>query len=193
MKFRTALLTTLFIFGLAACSLAEDVTPPAEYIVPTVNPTKTPIPPTTSSEASVTGTSISPVATSASVTPEPGTTTEADSSTPETTGTPGAQTGSVSGMIISGSGGTLAANLIVTLRGFDMPVDQTSNPTESVHQDGTVKTDGSYTFENIEIVSGRIFLVDVTQNGIPFQSDFVVADQASLVLPVLTRMPMLAT
>ena len=161
MKLRTALITTLItallFLGLAACSLVEDVTPPAGYVAPTVHitdlpfqPTSTSRPPTTTSEppatetlAAATGTSISTEAGSMSATPEVETTPEAGSITPESSGTAPVQTGSVSGTIISGSGGEIPAALTVTLRGFDMPADQSSNPTESINLPGTVQPDGS--------------------------------------------------
>lgn len=203
MKIRTILLTALVLMGLAACSLAEDVTPPPGYVAPTlaltstsIPPTSTPVPPTATLSPTVTEVSASPEAASVSVTPEvpvspeatlpAGTTPDATSVTPETTGTAGIPTGAVTGTIISGSGGAIPADLIVTLRGFDMPQDQTSNPTEAIHLPGTVQPDGSYTFENVEIPSGRIFLTEVTYNGVPFQSGYVAADQAPVSLPALT-------
>jgi hypothetical protein len=199
MKSRIVLLIALLMLGLAACSLAEDVTPPPGYVAPTIDststsvpPTSTPVPPTATLEPTVT---VEAAASDASATPEtasvsatPGTaaTGEAVSVTPETSVTPGVQTGAVSGMIVNGSGGNLPTSLTVTLRGFDMPADQNSSYTEPIHIEGTVQPDGSYTFENIEILSGRIFLVEVTYNGVPFQSDYIVADAPPVSLPALT-------
>ncbi|KAF0107745.1 MAG: cytochrome c family protein [Anaerolineaceae bacterium] len=205
MKIRTILLTALLMLGLAACSLAEDVTPPPGYVAPTIASSSTPVPPTstpvttnaptdtleptatleptvtTNADAAVTLETT--VAADASATPEAAATGEATSATPEATAIP---TGAVSGTVANGSGGALPSGLTVTLRGFDMPADQNSDPTVAVNLPGTVQPDGSYTFENVEILSGRIFLVEITYAGVAYQSGYIIADQPPVSLPTLT-------
>lgn len=183
-KIRHALLAALLALALASCSLAEDVTPPPGYVLPTtsastpVPPTKTPLPPTAT--LTPTATETLPPATDSSPAPE------ATAAAEEASATPAAVTGAVSGTVVMGSGGALPSGLTVTLRGFDMPKDETSQPTEPVHLEGDVQADGSYLFENIEIVAGRIFLAEAWYQEVPYQSDYVIAGAGSLVLPVLT-------
>jgi hypothetical protein len=189
MKLRLALVSALLVLGLVSCSLAEDVTPPADYVSPTIALTSTPVPPPstpvppTATEALPTATTASPDA-SASTT-ETASTPAADV-TPEASATAGIQTGTVNGKVVNGSGGTVPDGLTITLRGFDMPADSSSTPNEAVNQSLSLPTNGQYEFTNVEMPSGRIFLTQVEYNGVPYQSGYLVTDQALLTLPDLT-------
>ena len=196
MKFRLIFSSIFLIISMTACSMVEDVTPPPNYVSPTIAvtstiepPTQTPIPPTDTSVPSATEMAThsieTPVPTSGTEEVSTGT-VEAGSPTPEAVGTNGVTLGSVSGKVVYGPGGSLPAQLTVTLRGFDMPKDNTSNPTEAVHQSTTILSDVSYVFNGIEIPSGRIFLAEVYYEGIPFQSGYVIADSKPIELPSLS-------
>lgn len=166
MKFRFNLLVILLAFGLAACSLAEDITPPPGYSSPTTEatiapPTQTSLPatPTRTSEQNATSTQ-----------PVPGSTGE---TTPlaEVSPTPQADTVDIGGRVSLTTGeaipgGTLAALLVY-------------NPTlGQVIERKTVRVsaDGSYMFSDVQAPNGTIYMVtvdysDVTYGSVPVQFD----------------------
>jgi len=145
-------------------SLSYDTTPPA---APTAAPaTSTPVPAeagTPSGEATPVGTEQADVPNEAA---------------------PGF--GTVSGFIENKTGGDLPGGLTVTLRGYEHDFANPSAGTqEIVTLEGVVADDGSFTFENIEMPEGRIFLAEVSHMGIENTSDFAIveAGQTSLSLP----------
>jgi mono/diheme cytochrome c family protein len=96
--------------------------------------------------------------------------------------------GTVSGSIDNKTGKALSSDLTVTLRGYEHDLqDPNAGPVEVVTLEGEVSSDGSFTFENVEMPEGRIFIADVTNKGIENTSDFMVveAGQSSLTLPPL--------
>ena len=96
--------------------------------------------------------------------------------------------GSVSGSIDNRTGGILPADLVVTLRGYEHDfTDPNAGPQEVVTLDSKVASNGTFTFENVEIPEGRIFLAEVIYRGIENSSGFAVveAGQTSLSLPPL--------
>jgi len=84
--------------------------------------------------------------------------------------------GSISGVLVNGSGGDVPAGATVTLHGFDHGNDPSGTPQEVVTQ--TVETDanGAYTFDDVSYPDGRIFLAEASYKDIVFQSDLVVSD-----------------
>ena len=84
--------------------------------------------------------------------------------------------GSISGVLVNGSGGDAPAGATVTLHGFDHGTDPSGTPQEVVTQ--TVETDanGAYTFDDVSYPDGRIFLAEASYKDIVFQSDLVVSD-----------------
>ena len=96
--------------------------------------------------------------------------------------------GTVSGTIENKTGEALPADMKVTLRGFDHGADPSAGPQEVFSQDGAVNPDGSYTFENVEMPSNRIFISEVLVNGITMQSQFAIAKEgvSSVAIPTLT-------
>lgn len=196
MKSKITLLSALIFLLLTACTLTEDVTPPAEptssTVVVTENPlpaTVTPIPPTATPEPTtavileVTEAAPSPDASASSSTVEADAGFGDNQATLEAVETPAILTTSVTGKVVLGTGAIIPANLTVTLRGFDMPADSTSSPSESIHVDGAIQADGSYIFETIEILPGRIFLVEVVYQNVPYQSNYVIAGEDPIELP----------
>jgi len=141
----------LLTLSLSACSfsLAEDITPPPDYKSPAPPPTATPAP--------------------ATATAAPGAALEGTPVTDASLLTTAAGMGMVTGSVVNGSGGALPADLTVALRGFDHALDA-SGPQEVVNVSASVQPDGSFLFEDIELLEGRIFLAQVDYNDISFGS-----------------------
>ncbi len=112
----------------------------------------------------------------------------AESATPAAASgaTPAAGIGEVTGSIEVPSGGT-AANLMVTLHGFDHAPDQTSGPQEVLSLSAPASADGSYAFQNVGLPVNRIFLAEVNYGGITYRSDFeaATANSGKVTLPPL--------
>ncbi len=83
--------------------------------------------------------------------------------------------------------GSQAADLTVTLHGYDHAPDQTSGPQEVLSLSGTVSPDGTYSFEDVGMPVNRIFLAEVDYGGIAYRSDFAAAtaDSTKVALPPL--------
>jgi len=139
-------------------------------------------------------------ASASSATPEPVTVTETlpstDQETPSAEGTPvgtalgtvegteqapatsepttvaRAGFGTVSGSIENKTSTDLPSTLKVTLRGYDHGADPSAGPQEVFSQEGPVNEDGSFIFENIEIPLNRIFIAELTFDGVDLQSGF---------------------
>ncbi len=93
---------------------------------------------------------------------------------------PDLQPGSVTGKIANGSAGaSLPANLEVTLLGYDG--DQ-----EVVRLAATPESDGSFRFEDLEYVPGRLFFSMLVHEGLTYRSDVVhaAADGSAVDLPI---------
>jgi len=106
---------------------------------------------------------------------------------PEATGVTTAM-GSVSGMVVNGSGGEIPSDATITLRGFSHSTDANSTPQEIVTETAKVDSDGSYSFEGIDLTEGLIFLAQIEYDGVAYQSDLAFAEAGStgLVIPDLT-------
>jgi len=137
-------------------------------------PTAAPMP------ATATSTQAAAETTPAAATPEPGIAAEA-SAIPETIA------GTVRGTVVNGTGGDLPSGLTVALRGFDHGQDTSSSLSEVVNLSAPLGADGSFSFENVDMVANRLFLAEVTYEGVSFESDFaaVEAGAAALALPPL--------
>ncbi len=117
-------------------------------------------------------------------TPSAETTLPAEGSTPQAEGTSEetpeavaiAGMGTVSGLIDNQSGADLPAGTKVTLRGFEHGGDMNSAPAEIVTLEGVVNPDGTFIFENVEILESRIYLAEVNVGGLNYQSEFAVAE-----------------
>ena len=120
--------------------------------------------------------------------PDSQTPVAAGDGTPVAEGTPLAVGfGLVTGKIESASG-PLPTDLTITLRGYDHGgSDPSAGAQEVFSAEGKVNTDGTYTFDNVELPENRIFLLDVTYNGISLQTEPAVtlAGQTSLELSTL--------
>jgi hypothetical protein len=96
--------------------------------------------------------------------------------------------GSVSGSIENKTGTDLPSDLKVTLRGYDHGADPSAGPQEVFSQEGTIDPGGSFLFDNIEMPLNRIFIAELSHDGIDLQSGFVIVKEgnASLTLPPIT-------
>ena len=105
--------------------------------------------------------------------------------TSEATTVANAGFGTVSGSIENNTGTDLPADLKVTLRGYDHGVDPSQGPEEVFSQEGTVDENGSFVFENIEVPLNRIFLAELTFDGLDLQSGFAIVKEGdtNLTLP----------
>jgi mono/diheme cytochrome c family protein len=84
--------------------------------------------------------------------------------------------GKVSGSIENQTGADLPSDTKVTLRGFEHGGDMNSAPAEIVTLESVVNPDGTFVFENVEILESRIYLAEVSVDGLSYQSEFAVVE-----------------
>ena len=92
--------------------------------------------------------------------------------------------GSVSGMVVNGSGGEIPSNLTITLRGFSHTTDANSTPQEVVTESAVVGSDGSYSLEDIDLTGGLIFIAQLEYNGVTYQSELAFAESGTTELDI---------
>jgi len=85
--------------------------------------------------------------------------------------------GSVSGSVENKTGVDLPAGLKVTLRGYDHGADPSAGPQEVFTQEGTLKEDGAFVFENVELPLNRIFIAELTYEGTDLRSGFAIVKE----------------
>lgn len=90
-----------------------------------------------------------------------------------------AKAGTVSGSIENKTGADLPADLKVTLHGYDHGTDPSAGPQEVFSQEGPVKSDGTFTFENIEMPLNRIFIAELAYEGMDLRSDFAIVKEGN--------------
>ena len=167
MKFRLTALAVLFSLALTACSLAEDITPPPDYVTPTSVPTAQPATLTLAPTMSAAPTRTQGPAT-ATTGPFAGSVTPSVAASEA----PIAPLGAFSGTLGNASGGVVSAGQPVTLLGFDQ--DQSGNFQQVVNIAGETDADGGYRFADVEIPAGRVFLVVADWEGVTYQSAVVI-------------------
>ncbi len=159
-------------FLLAACSLAEDVTPPPQLATAQSQPpTATPAPPTATPASS-------PTARQAEATAEGAEPTPLETQEPAQE-TPAVSIGRVVGQVVNGTDGELAPEgLEVTLRGFD-------GQQEVVTLTATTDDEGRFVFEDVEGVPGRLFVVTAEYQDVVYGSEVAhFGEQEVLELPL---------
>jgi hypothetical protein len=190
MKFRSYIFIILLSFSLAACSLAEDITPPPNYVAPTIQPTiiptlaltQTPIPPA-ATETPVPTSTVATNSSTVSVPNGPGTPSVEASPTAQSSGasTPAATSATtplaevsptaqvsqatVSGTVTVASGATLPSGTIATLLVYDSSV---GNVTLTLTT--PIQPDGKYEFTNVPADTNTVFLVTVDYSGVVYDS-----------------------
>ena len=124
---------------------------------------------------------------SAQATPDgtPVSTTEGIEPTSEVTAIAQEGSGTVSGSVENKTDIAFPSDLKVTLRGYDHGADPSAGPQEVFSQEGIVDENGSFVFDNIEIPLNRIFIAEITFDGVDVQSGFAIVKEgdASLTLP----------
>jgi mono/diheme cytochrome c family protein len=103
-------------------------------------------------------------------------------STPEEIAAPEAaavSSGTVTGVVVNGSGAQVPGGLEVVLHGFDH-IEEVYTATT------TIEADGSYSFGDVEMPEARIFMVSVDYSDTTYTSDLAIAeaDSQALNLPV---------
>ncbi len=158
MKFRLTVVIVFLSVTLAACSLAEDITPPPGYqsptYVPTLGPaTQTPLPTRRSESATTTSNPAS---------------SEGEEATPTAvnSATSSISTVTVRGAVTMNSGSVLPASLIVTLLLYDTNAGQVTQTRTTA-----VQSDGSYQFTEIPANSSTAYWTAVEYSGVTYESD----------------------
>ena len=143
--------------------------------------------------APVTQTPVAAEAGTPSVAGTPNGTEQASTTSEATTGV-----GVVTGKVENQTGAYLPADLAVTLHGYEHSTTASSgtstsngSATEVITKNGSVNADGTYTFTDVELKEGRIFIVEAAYSGVTLQSDYGIVDkgQTSLNMPTLTLYP----
>jgi len=167
MKLRSLAFVVVFSLLLAACSMAEDITPPPDYVADTpapvveatstatLEPTPTPEPVATLTDEPLAGATDVPVATD------------------EAIATPESVLLTFAGRISTGDESALEPGLVVDLHQYDM-----SSGIELAALPGGINTDGTYSFPEIPAVvdSQMAYWVSVEYQGVPYTSDFATYD-----------------
>jgi len=89
----------------------------------------------------------------------------------------GVSAGKVSGKVA----GENVGGITVTLHGYD---HGDAGPTESITLTATTADDGSYVFENIEMLENRIFLVDLVYETVSYEAEMILAQPGQLEVTV---------
>lgn len=93
---------------------------------------------------------------------------------------PTAALGSINGVVTNSSGGNVPSGLAITLHGFDQMQTAITETT-------TLKDDGSFVFQDVPMIPGRVFLTTVEFDGSTYGSDIATAENGttSLDLPII--------
>ena len=187
MKARLTILVLILSLALAACSLAEDITPPANYSTPssisvTLPATQTPIPPATKTSAptlepaTATATAETSPATAGSNTPvatDSNTPAATDSTTPAAEISPTAQPSMVviDGTVTVASGAVIPTGTVATLLVYDTTAGQVTQTLTA-----PILAGGNYEFSNVPATTTTVYLTsvdygDVTYDSVPAQFD----------------------
>jgi mono/diheme cytochrome c family protein len=83
---------------------------------------------------------------------------------------------SVSGKLVNGSNGDVPAGATVTLHVFEHSTDPNTMPQEVLTKTTDTDSNGTFTFDEVSMPEGRIFLVEANYQGINFQSELVVSE-----------------
>jgi mono/diheme cytochrome c family protein len=82
--------------------------------------------------------------------------------------------GIVRGVVDNQTGKALPADVIVTLRVLEHGSDPTAGPQEVFSTTITLQTDGTYSFENVELLENRILISELQFEGMSIQSEYSV-------------------
>jgi hypothetical protein len=163
MKFRLTILVALLSLALAACSLAEDITPPPGYSSPTSIPTIAP-----ATQTPIISSAATSVPTSESITSTAETTpASTDSTTPsaEVSPTPQAVVVVIDGTVTVSSGAAIPDGTEVNLLLYNTTAGQVLQTLTE-----PILSDGKYEFTNVPADTTTVYLVTVDYSGITYDS-----------------------
>jgi mono/diheme cytochrome c family protein len=88
--------------------------------------------------------------------------------------------GKITGRVSNGSGGVVPTNLVITLEGYD-------NFEQVITATTTLRSDDTFSFENIDMQEGRVFVAYTEYSGATYASDVAVttSPNATLDLPIM--------
>ena len=177
MKGLPVVLAALLSLVLAACSLAEDITPPPGYLSPTA--------PLSTVQAAPLASSTTTMLPPNSPTATPPAAAGAGAST-----TASPQTGVVTGKVVGSSAAISLSGLNVSLYGFEQDPNG-GTPTQVLTRSAPLAQDGTFRFDQVDMPVGRFFVSEVVYHGVPYQSTTATAVQGQLTLdlPQLTIYP----
>lgn len=101
-----------------------------------------------------------------------------------------ASMGKISGSIENQTGAKFPSDTKVTLRGYEHGGDMSAGPKEILTLEGVVNPDGTFVFEDIEIIESQIYLAEVVVDGLTYQSEFAIAEAGMTdvsLLPITIR------
>ncbi|CAG0994759.1 hypothetical protein ANAEL_02518 [Anaerolineales bacterium] len=108
---------------------------------------------------------------------ESGTPLPEGTSQPEAESTPEPISGGqVTGSVQNQTGADLPKDVKVTLRGYTHGQDMNAGAQEILTLEGTLNSNNTFKFENVDVSEGLIFLAEVTVDGMTYKSDFAVAE-----------------
>ena len=163
MKFHSTILVIFLSMALAACSLAEDITPPADYSTPTSIRTIVPATQTPESPLAATPTqTLEPAATTTGSTP-----TATDLTTPSADISPTTHTNvvAIGGTVTLASGAAVPDDTNATLLVYNTTAGQVTQTLKA-----PILPDGKYEFSNIPADTSTIFVVTVDYSGVTYNS-----------------------
>jgi mono/diheme cytochrome c family protein len=88
---------------------------------------------------------------------------------------PAVPLGSITGKVINGSGGSLPASMEIALHGFD-------NMQPVLTDTATIDSSGTYTFNNVGMPVGRVFIASTTYNNTTYSSNVATIDPGTTLL-----------
>lgn len=93
--------------------------------------------------------------------------------------------GKVTGKVDNQSGADLPSDVKVTLHGYEHSGDMSAGATEVLTLETTLKADGTYEFDNVEINASRIFVAEIILDDMSNASDYMVAtpEMSEIALP----------
>ncbi|MDQ2693016.1 MAG: c-type cytochrome [Chloroflexota bacterium] len=103
--------------------------------------------------------------------------TEQAEATSEVMGASQTGAGVVRGSVENKTGNEWPADLTVTLRGYDHGADPSMGAQEVFTREARVDSEGSYVFQNVEVSANRIFVAELTYDGVDLRSDFAIVNE----------------
>jgi hypothetical protein len=163
MKFRLTILVVFLSLALAACSLAEDITPPPGYSSPTnlvtiIPSTQTPRPPSAVAPSPTTEKVIITTETTPS-------TTDATTPSAEVSPTSQADVVEIDGTVTLASGAAIPDGTLATLLVYDTALGQVSQTLTM-----PIQSDGKYVFSNVPADNTTVYLITVDFDGVTYNS-----------------------